>query len=729
MTTVHMIGNAHLDPVWFWRWPAGVAEALLTCRTAADLLDEYPQFTFTRSDVWLYEQIEELDPRLFARIRRFVAAGRWEVVGGWYLQPDCNLPTAESFHMHMELGREHHERCFGVRATVGYNVDSFGHAATLPALLRAHGYDSYVFMRPGPHEKELPGNLFRWRSPDGSEVLAWRIHDRYNVDRVDLLPHHIDELVTRCARAGVAHVMCFYGVGNHGGGPTRSLIEWILANRTSLPGCTLEFSTTRRFFDAVKPHAASLPVVEDELQMHSIGCYSVVREVKAGVRRAEHLAAMTRRVLERFPGSVTAGARPTLTEAWRRILFNEFHDIYDGTSVPDAYVDARDQLGWAATALDSLLHRVLFRALLATADDPVHRLMVYNPGTGPFDGYIAHEPWLDWKLFTGLLTGPVGEPVPYQVVQQPSLSGTRRMILWRARVPAGEFAAFHLRHSASPAVYESQLSSRDRSLANAWWRVDAPVDAPDGGPLITLQPRDEHPLAPITLGVELMDDCSDTWSHVITGYTQESRETLTFSRVTVEESGPLRAILRGEGTCGRSEFCVHAVLHDDDPVVEIRVHASWNERMTIAKLVVRFAGEVIGRRDAIPGGWLSRSQNGYEYPVIDATVVRGAGSTSCAIVGPDSYGVDGSGSTVRYTLLRSPAYAWQGKNGGIRADEYHRWTDRGEHFMRFFILLDGGEPVCARIAERAHEPPIVTDWTVGMRSERGDGAGVAPWTG
>ncbi len=148
MITVHMIGNAHIDPVWLWRWPAGVVEVLSTCRAACDLVDRNPDFVFTRGEAWVYEQVERHDPGLFARIRRQVAGGRWKVVGGWYLQPDCNLPLDVSLHKQMEVGQRYFRERLGVGTDVGYNVDSFGHTAYLPSLLREHGFGSYVMMRP-----------------------------------------------------------------------------------------------------------------------------------------------------------------------------------------------------------------------------------------------------------------------------------------------------------------------------------------------------------------------------------------------------------------------------------------------------------------------------------------------------------------------------------------------------------------------------------------------------
>ena len=168
MRTVHMIGNAHLDPVWLWRREDGVDAALATARSACDRLDEYREFIFTCSASWMHVEVERIDPTLFERIRRFVDAGRWQIVGGMVIQPDCNLPSAESFRKQLEHGQRYFRDRLGEAATVGYNVDSFGHTAYLPRFLQAAGIDAYAFMRPGPNEKRLPSSLFRWRSPDGA---------------------------------------------------------------------------------------------------------------------------------------------------------------------------------------------------------------------------------------------------------------------------------------------------------------------------------------------------------------------------------------------------------------------------------------------------------------------------------------------------------------------------------------------------------------------------------
>ena len=153
MAKVHLIGNAHIDPVWLWRWQEGFSEIRATFRSALDRMKEFPEFKFTSACASYYQWIEKMDPEMFAEIKERVKQGRWSIVGGWFLQPDCNIPCGESFARHGLLSQRYFQEKFGVTAKTGYNVDSFGHNAGLPQILKKSGMDNYVFMRPSVEEQ------------------------------------------------------------------------------------------------------------------------------------------------------------------------------------------------------------------------------------------------------------------------------------------------------------------------------------------------------------------------------------------------------------------------------------------------------------------------------------------------------------------------------------------------------------------------------------------------
>ena len=152
---LHMIGNAHIDPVWLWQWQEGFHEVKASFRSALERMKEYPDFTFVASSAAFYEWVEESDPTMFAEIQQRVKDGRWGIVGGWWVEPDCNIPAGESFVRHGLYGQRYFKEKFGVTAQTGFNVDSFGHAGTLPQILKKSGLDYYVFLRPMPHEKDI----------------------------------------------------------------------------------------------------------------------------------------------------------------------------------------------------------------------------------------------------------------------------------------------------------------------------------------------------------------------------------------------------------------------------------------------------------------------------------------------------------------------------------------------------------------------------------------------
>ena len=194
---LHLICNAHLDPVWQWRWQEGCAEAVSTFRSAARLLHENPGLIFNHNESLLYAWIRDYDPDLFEEIRSLVKQERWCISGGWYLQPDVNLPGTESIIRHILEGRHFFQKHFGSEPRVAYNFDSFGHSSGLPQILSLSGYKMYIHMRPQANDLNLPSDLYRWQGEDGTEILAYRISVGLYHTEYDNLEQRIQQGVLR----------------------------------------------------------------------------------------------------------------------------------------------------------------------------------------------------------------------------------------------------------------------------------------------------------------------------------------------------------------------------------------------------------------------------------------------------------------------------------------------------------------------------------------------------
>ncbi len=356
---IHMVGNAHIDPVWLWRWQDGYAEVKATFRAALDRISEFPDFIFTCAGAVIIDWIEENDPQMFEEIRRRVSEGRWVIVGGWWIQPDCNIPSGESFARHSLYGQRYFREKFGRMSVVGYNVDSFGHSGMLPQIYTLSGMPFYVMMRPQEHEKELPSSLFWWESADGSRVLTFRVPINYGswgYPSGEPERKKIDDVASIAQKQGI-DFMCFYGVGNHGGGPTRRSIRTIRDMQKEGEGREIVFSTPETYFREMLAAGKDIPVVKGDLQHHASGCYSAHSETKASNRKAE-LRVIAAEKLASLAHGLTGFAYPAarLREAWEKVLFNQFHDVIGGCSVPEAYEDSREFYGQSLTVSAEVLN-------------------------------------------------------------------------------------------------------------------------------------------------------------------------------------------------------------------------------------------------------------------------------------------------------------------------------------------------------------------------------------
>ena len=434
--TLHMIGNAHIDPVWLWQWPEGYQEVRATFQSAIDRMEEYPDFVFTCDSVLYLEWVEETDKALFESIRKRIADGRWQMVGGWWIEPDCNIPGGESFVRQGLYAQRYLADRFGVTATVGCNVDPFGHAASLPQILRKSGMDSYMFLRPGPHEMALPGQYFWWESPDGSRVLAYRIPNEYCSPGQDI-GYHIDKSLALLPR-DAADLMVFYGVGNHGGGPTRANLDSIqrLDSVNGLPHLAL--SSPRRFFDALTDSGAQIPVHGGELQHHAVGCYSAHSGVKQWNRRAENL--LQRAEKWAVVADVVAGLpypREELTEAWKLVLFNQFHDTLGGTAIAPAYEDSRDQFGHASSIAALVFNRAV-QSISRRIDIPAEPGMTPVVVVNPHPWRLQTDAEFEFAGFAGeaRMVDDDGVDVPVQRTRShATMAGGRRRLVFPADVP------------------------------------------------------------------------------------------------------------------------------------------------------------------------------------------------------------------------------------------------------------------------------------------------------
>ncbi|REF36440.1 alpha-mannosidase [Thermasporomyces composti] len=718
--TLHMVGNAHIDPVWLWRWPEGLAEARATFWSAIHRMEEYPDFVFTCDQVALLAWVEQTDPALFEEIRRRVAEGRWVNVGGWWVEPDCNLPTGESFCRQGLYGQRYLAEKFGRKATVGLNADPFGHHANLPQILRKQGLEAYGFLRPGPHEATLPGNPFWWEGPDGSRVLAYRIPHEYCSPGADI-GYHIDKAVAQLP-PGLTEAMVFYGVGNHGGGPTKANIDSI--HRLDELGTygELVLSSPPAYVDAVRASGVDLPVWKGELQHHAAGCYAAHSGIKAWMRSAEH--ALLEAEKWALVASHVAGTRypdEELTHAWKLVLFNQFHDILPGTSIEPAYEDARDELG-EARAIARRVVNLALQSIARDVDIPLREgaqpVLVWNPHPWPVRADVECEFGLSVNL--DRVEDDTGQAVPVQRTRPLATTSNPRRLVFPVELPPLGYRLYWLlpAEGLTPAVTGAGRPAGGTPgervvIENAHLRVE--VD-PTTGWLRSL--LDKGSGADLLAGVDrphtvVADDPTDTWGHRVVSYAGPGTPFKCQSARIVEQ-GPVRTVVRIESGYGTSTLVEELILGAEARHLEVRVTLDWHERLKLLKLRFPTALRNPVATYEIPYGHLERPTDGAEEPGQSWVNVTGelpdGRRASLAVLNDAKAAYDVSGPDIGITAVRSPVYAWH-EPRRLDPDEPYSYQDQGRQTFRYLLVPHDGDWCAAgvpRLAAELAQPPTAT---------------------
>ena len=711
--TLHMIGNAHLDPVWLWPWQEGYQEARATFRSALDRMDEYPDFIFTCDQIVLLSWVEEQDPALFQRIRERVAEGRWVNAGGWWVEPDCNMPMGESFVRQGLYGQRYLREKFGRMAEVGMNVDPFGHNAMLPQILRGQRMDSYMFLRPGRHESDLDSTLFWWQSPDGSRILGYRIPFEYCSPPGDV-SWQTEKSIAQLDR-GLGEAMVFYGVGNHGGGPTKANIDSI--HRFDRMGSfgRMKMSSPREYFDEMLARGPKfldgLDVRTDDLQHHAPGCYSSHSGIKAWQRRAQFAVLNAERWAA--VSALDSGVdypRADLERAWKQVLFNQFHDILPGSAIEPAYDDARDQLGEAVAISKRMIvlaHNLIASRIdipLEAASQPV---VVFNPHPWPIE--------TDVELQYGVQQNGVhvvdGADVPTLSQRIQSVATTddkgRGAVAFRAVLPAFGYRLYRLRPGAAT-VAASPLAATETVLENDFLRVE--IDPATGWLKSLFDKSTGIDLAAGTASAthtQVCEDPTDTWGHRVVSYAWDG-DPMTVDRITLRENGPLRARLRVERSWGRSTFVEELVLGHDSRTLRVDVTIDWREQAHLLK--VRFPTALAEPRATyeIPFGELERPVDGAEEPAqswVDLTGTVGDASAGLTVIATNKHGWDvspGDAPSIGITAVRSPVYSWHDPRL-LEDDGVYSFQDQGIQRFRYELVPHAGDHRAARPARRAIE--------------------------
>jgi alpha-mannosidase len=726
--TIHLIPNAHLDPVWLWDWREGMNEGITTTRTILDLMDEDPELTFIRGEAAQYAFMREHDPATFARVKKYIEQGRWDAVGGTWIQPDTNLPATEIMARHLAVGQNWFIKHLGRPTKVAWTADSFGHSAGLPEIYAQAGITGLAFTRPSNKIAPIAKPAFWWQAASGARIMCFRPPAPwYGTERSEI-SKRLDITVQNAC--GLENAGCFIGLGNHGGGPTRRHLADVRAWAKAHPEVTVKWSGLHTLFaalfDEVKRKGDDhLPTHHGELNYCLRGCYSSVAKFKFQYRRAENLVTRA----ERTDAAICAAldTKPQdFSEEWQSVLFNSFHDILPGTSIERAFDDQSAWLGIALHgsskrelhALNKLAHRGDSSVEQPPFDHPsAVAALVWNPHPYPYRGHIEIEAQLDYRMLWGYadryfevpvrLKGTDGQPLPLQKLRRESDAMARHP--WRYRVIAPvSLPAFGwnvlefgwVEGHTPPDNAGTPATAKDGVIDNGFYRVEAKAGAKG----LRIERQGKAVFQGDGFGVVTVADRLGSWGSLSDEGASPDHSTVVHdwkvTLVEVREQGPERAALsiRLEGGKSRLDLNVRVTRNRD--AVDVQARLFLDERSARVKLVMPVGAELA--EFEVPGAVIERGPAG-EVP--GGRWVRTRANGGFVFASDSLYNYDLKDGVLRATVARASYYANDDVDNDPDKNPFRPSVDCGE--LRFAFVFAPGDSDPSQISRELEEPPQV----------------------
>ncbi len=720
MKKLHLICNAHIDPIWQWTWDEGISSAIATFRSAADLADEF-DYIFCHNEALLYEAIEQNAPDLFARIQRLVKEGKWHIMGGWYLQPDCLMPAGETIVRQIAVGREYFKEKFDTAPEITVNMDSFGHSVGLVQILSKMGYRGYMTCRPRSGDQfKFPSRFFTWRGPDGSSLIATQSAS-YN----SLLGHAAEKIESYVSGAmqgmlgseasgsapnetdDIDYVL--WGVGNHGGGPSRKDLSDIAALK--IDGVEIKHSTPEALFaDGIRVGGE----VTTSLVTCMPGCYSSMARVKQAFRRTENLFYATEKMIT---AARLCGYNPDLSkfkEAEKRILLSSFHDILPGTVVEEAEKEALSTLGSAERALrDYRTNAFLFFTMNeSSAGEGEYPVFVFNYSpkvvstTVEVEFSLADQNWSEEHHFSPVIYDESGTRLPSQTIKEASTLNLdwRKRIIFEADLKPLGITRFTVKVEPVPIREKEAVDVND---------VNAILD---GVSLISTAAE-----------FELYDDTADPWGMSNDELVAMGKNPGPFRPMTKREGGelcatrpmsPFRIIEDGEiytnleafYTASNTNAVLNYKLYKNKPYVDLKLTVEFADKNKLVRIKIPVPSELSLAEAVGDGPYVWEKKPSTEIAFQKWVGVKSGGDDVFAVINDGVYAGKVENGYIYLTLLRGAGHCFHPIYDRELYPQYHYLPriDSGRYVYNLRIFRGTLSEVFDE-AERFNQPPYAVN--------------------
>ncbi|MCL6442408.1 MAG: alpha-mannosidase [Alicyclobacillus sp.] len=682
---IRMVGQSHIDLAWLWPLNETIRKASRTFSTACTLLDTYPGFVYAQSQPQLYEYTKRHYPAVYERIKQKVAEGRWEIVGGMWVEPDLNIPSGESLVRQLLLGKRFFKQEFDANPRIEWLPDTFGYCASLPQLLKKAGIDYFMTTKMNWNDTNpFPYDLFYWVGIDGTKVLSFVHHGLGEHTKPDDVVAHWDSFKQKDLHP---EQMLLYGHGDGGGGVTREMVEYVNRSKAlpGLPSCV--HSTAHDFFDGVRDADPSLPewVGDLYLELHR-GTYTTHARTKRWNRKAEVLYREAE-IWSSF--AVTLGLQDpseTLEHGWKLILLNQFHDIIPGSSIREVYEKSEQDYREVFDIGESVLHDAL-TALASTVDTsgPGSPLVVFNSLS--WERTVEVRMIGDEDLFHVELVDSTGELLKVDVYQ--NLDGNYELCAMVPAVPPMGYKTIFQRRREQGRP--TAMASETPSFCGAWSTPNYDIEWNDAGGITRLYDkkaaREVIPPGSVANELQLFHDRPTYWDawDVDPRFALQRADDVRLTSCQVVLRGQAKDILRFSWAVGDSTVTQDVVLHHHSMRIDFVTRVDWHEAHKLLK--VAFPVNVLSSKATyeIPFGSVERpthTNTSWERAQFEVCGHRWADISEAgygvSLLNDCKYGYDVKQNVLRLSLLRAPKWPDPDADQGLHEFVYSLFPHEGD---------------------------------------------------
>ncbi|WP_107666202.1 alpha-mannosidase [Cyanothece sp. BG0011] len=697
----NIVGHAHLDMAWLWTVDETWEVAERTFRSVINLQQEFNDLTFCHTTPVLYEWIENNRPELFKQIQASYQAGTWEILGGMWVEPEVNLVSGESIVRQILYGQKYIKEKFGSITEIAWLPDSFGFCLQLPQLFKQSGINYFVTGKLHWNSTvEFPHGAFWWQSLDGTQLLT--VMSPPNVEGV-MTTHPItmtNYSVKWEQQTGLKEILWIPGVGDHGGGPTRDMIEVSQRWQQSPFFPKVDFTTAKGYLDKVKnivENGLEIPIWEDELylDLHR-GYYTSHADQKYYNRRSEELlyeaelwSSLAAMIEDK---TIDNEVKSRIELAWKKVLFNQFHDILPGTAITDVFVQANEEWKEVQSIGKSILESALEKIILS----------IQIPDMTEIEGKpIIIFNSLNWERSQIVEIDnnyDVYDLENNQLITQ--VSHNNNLLFLAEAIPSMGYRMFWLFPCESKKKEPKILQQKETILENEYLKViinnttgnidsiydknyDTEILKGEGNQLQSFQDQGQY---------------WDAWN-IDPNYNNYSLPDTKLKSIETLEIGPLRWKVRVIRTLGKSEFTQDYILQKHSAILEIKTKVNWQETYVLVKAAFPFNLIADYTSYEIPFGTIQRTnlpQTSYEKAKWEVPALRWADVTDnnknygVSLLNDCKYGYDSQSDRLKLTLLKSP-----------------RWPDPtcdiGQHEFTYAIYPHQGSWQEAKTVQKARE--------------------------